>query len=271
MCPQCGLTGSSGKHNKNTIWSPSQRFFGKVHVETVNVHHNCCKKCSTSYYVAPDHPPPTRPPLPPTTTTNNQPQPPPTTSHHHQPPIMYPITRYAEVVTDSCFNEALRRIRLALPVGFWVRFHGNTGWYGQEERNRSLIKRLKQMWPDYNTGAGAMKFMSYFGAVKAHSGIPGSLIQAWDSTRQAYFDPGNEVYSYILDKVWPGCLPGMTNRGTLGDVLEAFLGFGWFMGHPDNMQPHMCHYQLQVYDDLHKVIAWLYDHWEDRMMIIWAA
>ena len=184
---------------------------------------------------------------------------------------MYPITRYAEVVTDSCFNEALRRIRLALPVGFWVRFHGNTGWYGQEERNRSLIKRLKQMWPDYNTGAGAMKFMSYFGAVKAHSGIPGSLIQAWDSTQQAYFDPGNEVYSYILDKVWPGCLPGMTNRGTLGDVLEAFLGFGWFMGHPDNMQSHLCRYQLQVYDDLHKVIAWLYDHWEDRMMIIWAA
>jgi hypothetical protein len=66
------------------------------------------------------------------------------------------------------------------------------------------------------TGASALKFMSYFGAVKAHSGIPGS--EAWDSTGQRYFDPSNEVYSYILDKVWPGCLPGMTNRGSLGDL-----------------------------------------------------
>lgn len=108
---------------------------------------------------------------------------------------MYPITRYAGVVTEVGFNEALRRIRAALPIGFWVRFHDNVAWYGQEVRTRSLIIRLKQMWPDYNTGAGALKFMSYFGAVKAHSGIPRSA--AWDSTGQAYFDPRNKIYTYI--------------------------------------------------------------------------
>jgi len=182
---------------------------------------------------------------------------------------MYPITQYAEVVTETCFNKALQSIRLALPVKFWVRFHDNIVWYGQEACNRRVIKHLKQMWPDYNTGADAKKFMSYFGAVNAHAGLPGSLIQAWDRTGRAYFDPGNEVYSFVLHKVWPGCLPGMTNRGTLGDVLEAFLGFGWFMGHPENSYKDMCHYQLQVYDDLHKVIAYLYDHWEDRMALNW--
>ena len=180
---------------------------------------------------------------------------------------MYPTTRYAGVVTEVGFNKACRRIRAAFPIGFWVRFHDNVTWYGQEERTRSLIIRLKQMWPGHDSGAGALKFMSYFGAVKAHSGIPGS--HAWDSTGQAYFEPGNETYTYILHKVWPGCLPGMTNCGTLGDVLEAFLGFGWFMGHPDNMQSHSCRYQLQVYDELHKVIAWVYDHWEERHHVIW--
>ena len=180
---------------------------------------------------------------------------------------MDPITRYAGVVTVAGFSEALWRIRAALPVGFWVKFHGNVVWYGQEESTYSLLRRLKQMWPDYNNGAGALKFMSYFGAVKAHSGIPGSAV--WDSTGQAYFDPTNKVYAYILDKVWPGCLPGMTNPVTLGDVMEAFLGFGWFMGHPDNMQSHSCRYQLQVYDDLHKVIAWVYDHWDERHQTIW--
>jgi hypothetical protein len=262
LCPQCDVT-RSGKN-----WSPSQKAYRRVVVQTINVHHNCCKQCSPTYYIAlgststaadsaRNRPPPPPPSHPSPTSAKGYPIP--TTNHR--------FDGYAEVVEVADFNEALRRIRAALPVGFWKTFHDNVCWYGQLERSRLFIGRLKKLWPGYDSGAAGLKFMSYFGAVKAHSGIPGS--EAWDNTGQRYFDPSNKVYSYILHKVWPGCLPGMTNPESFGDVMEAFLGFGWFMGHPDNMQSHSCRYQLQVYDDLHKVIAWVYDHWDERHQIIW--
>ena len=100
--------------------------------------------------------------------------------------------------------------------------------------------------------------MSYFGAVKAHSGIQSFK---FDSTGQAYHDPGNKFYKYILRKVWPGCLPGMSNAANMGDVMEAFLGFGWFMEHSDNIQAQSCRGRLQVYENLHKVMAYVFVHW----------
>jgi hypothetical protein len=168
---------------------------------------------------------------------------------------------YAEVATRQEAVDALRLLRVALPVGFWNLFHANFTWFAQTERNRALIAHLKKMWPDYNTRANALKFISYFGAVKAHSGI--SWSEAWDSTGQAYFEPTNAVYSCVLERVWPGCLPGMSNVETRGDVLEAFLGMIWFMDHPDNMQKKRCHNQVQICDALHKVISWVYDHWAE--------
>ena len=106
--------------------------------------------------------------------------------------------------------------------------------------------------------------MSYFGAVKAHRQVPWSRV--YDSTGEAYHDPGNAFYAYVLRHVWPGCLPGMTSVSTLGDVMEAFLAFGWFMGHPENLQrSHPANMQaLQVYESLHKVLAFVYYHWHSR-------
>ena len=58
--------------------------------------------------------------------------------------------------------------------------------------------------------------------------------------------------------------PGISNEETKGDVMEAFLGFGWFMEHPDNMYIDSCCSQLEVYGALHKVIAFVYDNWDER-------
>jgi hypothetical protein len=291
-CPQCGLIASSGNKSKN--WSPSQKAFKSVVVKTVNVHHNCCRQCSPSYYIAPATREHEQPPSwrheheretqrerehehggPPTTANGGQPPvlppPPPGYPRPAQPPppttttgsffSRRPPTLYAEVVTVEVFEDALRNLRAALPVRFWEKFHANTTWFGGVERTRSLIADLKQ-WSGYTSKASPLKFMSYFGAVPAHSGIPESDAWAWDRTGQAYFDPGNEIYCYVLDKVWPGCLPGFDNMSTKGDVPEAFLGFCWFMGHPDNMQSHLYRSQLRICDDFGKVIAWVYDHWD---------
>ena len=105
--------------------------------------------------------------------------------------------------------------------------------------------------------------MSYFGTVRAHSGILGSRV--WDGTGQAYFDPTNAVYSYVLAIVWPGSLPAISNVATIGDVLEAFLGFGWFMDHPHNIHKKRYGSQAKICDGLGKVISWVDDHWDSLM------
>jgi hypothetical protein len=160
-CPQCGVT-RSGKN-----WSPSQKAYRSVVVKTINVHHNCCKQCSPAYYIAlgstttaagsardcPPPPPPTNQ-QPPTTGKRPPPSHPPPTSAKGYPitTTNYQIDRYAEVVEVAGFNEALRRMRAALPVGFWKTFHDNVGWYGQLERSRLFIIRVKKLWPGYDTG-----------------------------------------------------------------------------------------------------------------------
>ena len=178
------------------------------------------------------------------------------------PSTCQPKPVYAEVVTLDRFNKALERIRSTITVGFWQKFHDNMTSHGQKERTHVLIRCIKRAWPEYNSSASPLKTFSYFGAVKAHAGIPGSKM--YDSSGQLYADPGNWVYSQVLRQVWPGCLPWMSNEGTLGDVLEAFLGFCWFMNHPDNTQRHTCHWQLQISNDLHEVIAYVGDHWNDN-------
>ena len=70
--------------------------------------------------------------------------------------------------------------------------------------------------------------------------------------------------AYIYDYLF-----SMHVENPLGDIMEAFLGFGWFMGHPDNTQSPVCRRQLQVYDDLHAVVGHVYDNWDKRDLLIW--
>lgn len=54
----------------------------------------------------------------------------------------------------------------------------------------------------------------------------------------------------------------MSDAEKMGDVMEAFLGFGWFMEHPSNIQAQTCRGRLQVYENLHKVMAYVFVHWD---------
>ena len=129
---------------------------------------------------------------------------------------------------------------------------------------------MKLVFPDTaGTKASGLKYMSYFGAVMAHAGH--SHASAYDRSGQAYVDPTNKVYAYVLDKVWPTSLreSGISNPGKKGDLLESFLGLGWFMGHPDNPQSGRYHFQLAVCYAVHKVIAYTYDNWSCRDSLAW--
>ena len=50
-CPKCKQQGPSGFNNNRSIFSPSQRTFKRVTLNTVNVRQNCCKVCSPWYFL----------------------------------------------------------------------------------------------------------------------------------------------------------------------------------------------------------------------------
>ena len=116
--------------------------------------------------------------------------------------------------------------------------------------------------------------MSRFGAVKAHQGVPWS--KAYDSSGQAYFDPGNMAYAYVLMQVWDNNVlrsRNISHQETLGDVVEALLGFGWFLYHPENVcsgrnrtEQELSYELIQA---LHVVIAYTYEHWDSRFFLPW--
>ena len=116
--------------------------------------------------------------------------------------------------------------------------------------------------------------MSKFGAVKAHPYA--DCCRAYDISGQAYFDPTNKTYAYVLQRVWDGkalVSRGITNTETLGDVVEALLGFAWFLYHPGNicagrnrLEEELC---FEMIEALHEIIAYTYANWESRGELPW--
>ena len=255
-CPKCGLTGKSAIHAKKSIFSPSQRTFKKVVLSTksgcYNVDQNCCNQCSPNYFICDDDTGKA-----PTTTASPS----------------GAFKKFADVVTPERFKNRLALLR-SLPACFWDDFHGRVCMAGQIDRVQSLSDMLIANWPEAYTSQGALKVMSKFGAVKAHEKIRGAKI--YDISGQAYFDPGNETYAFVLQHAWNGkALLGshITNYETCGDVVEALLGFAWFMFHPENIyrdantKRHELAYEL--IQAMHEVIAFTYDHWEGRYQLPW--
>ena len=72
-------------------------------------------------------------------------------------------------------------------------------------------------------------------------------------------------------KVWPGTFSesGISNEEKVGDVVEAFLGFRWFLEHPDNVAISSNDKPLEWLNALDKVIAHAYDHWGKRDSLDW--
>ena len=86
----------------------------------------------------------------------------------------------------------------------------------------------------------------------------------------------NETYAYVLKRVWEGkalASRGITNIETLGDVVEALLGFAWFPYHPGNMcagrnrlEEELC---FEMIEALQGIIAYTNANWESRDQLPW--
>ena len=169
---------------------------------------------------------------------------------------------FAPKVSLVEFEKALDVCRDEIPPSFLEEFHSRISLYSQDERNKWLEMVLKGRWPECASKARGIKLMSYFGAVRAHEDI--CLFGVYDSSLQAYYDPGNEVYSWVLANVWPEALPFMSPEKR-GDVVEALLGMCWFMSHPEkSLRNPASPLALDVYAAVDLVIRYIHDNWDVR-------
>jgi len=173
------------------------------------------------------------------------------------------------VVTDTEFAASLHELRRTMPVCFWDLFHERLVYFGIAPHvkefvlDRLNIERVKaknvEEWYTRSNLPTALKFLSYFGAIKMRPNMHSSwLAFTDDSTSQGFFDATNVMYSNVLDYIWPGCFKrsGVSNPGTKGDMLEAFLGLGWLL----KKQCRASHAFSCACDDMDKVTSYMFDH-----------
>ena len=119
-----------------------------------------------------------------------------------------------------------------MPAEFWARFHEQVNEHAQKEIWRSRMDDWSAVaqWPK---GLSGIKFMSYIGAIAVDDSMPGAPAPLEKHCFKCpidgsfYMDPGNRVYKRAFRFVWPRALPDFSNQETIGDVVEAFLGFAY--------------------------------------------
>ena len=113
--------------------------------------------------------------------------------------------------------------------------------------------------------------LSHFGAVRADRNVPNTVWDIYDCSGQAWFDPQNATYAFVLEKMlgrYNMEEMNISNVETLGDILEAFFGLCCFMQHPENQSASLrCRTLLESSKHLDAVIRYVYHHWDERNML----
>ena len=74
-----------------------------------------------------------------------------------------------------------------------------------------------------------LKHASYHGAIHVPNDFPDNHIAFIDKkSGDRFVDPTNRVYCDVFKKVWPN-VTFMSNKETVGDLVEAILGLAWVM------------------------------------------
>ena len=85
-------------------------------------------------------------------------------------------------------------------------------------------------------------------------------------TNEEYFEPGNKTYAFVMNMLWPDALPGFSNKETIGDVLEAFLGYAYLVRlNKLKSLTSKCHwddFQWDIVSLLNYVVWFVFIHWD---------
>ena len=287
FCPVCGCTRShrswsETRQRKVNMWSQSQwtRNSAVLHYElgVCNVEQNCCSECSLNYYIEPG----TKPARPaphgceaPCPGASSAPSPPPASHSATNGPASFGATCCSGPCCKEFAEFELRckSLKKKLCDGFWLKFHDDVNQIGFQEKNYQYILQhvedTLRRHPEWNwqTRPSPLKWLSYHGAVLTH----GQVAPCFTSTEgelkgERYFEPGNATYKHVLRMLWPSALPGYEKRETIGDVIEAFLGYAYLMREgrvPFQTRP-WGPFQIQIIADLHFVLLYVFVHWDTK-------
>jgi len=115
-------------------------------------------------------------------------------------------------------------LKYYIPHRFWTHFI---------DLVQSLNEQHRESIAAYNVRHGLkakkslMKLMSYWGAVRAWKDARLTDPSWVDVDGTVYWDCSNFIYAEVMLRTWPSLRDLYYNDGSIGDVLEAFLGYAW--------------------------------------------
>ena len=124
-------------------------------------------------------------------------------------------------------NDAIEWLQTNVKSTFWCKLKT---WFEEiTQTHRTYIAGYNKKY-GLTKKKSAWKLCSYFGAIrvpKAFS-LPKQDI-AWEDDTDTYIDPGNWVYAQVFQECWPEAAKawGLSDKGTIGDMVEALLGWHW--------------------------------------------
>ena len=184
---------------------------------------NCCKVCSPTFFKAgralsPDSTSSSSCHTPPFFNAGRALSPESTSSsscHNNGSETDIDIVFAAEVTIAQAMRAKQFLVRM-IPGAFWDLLHDRHTRFGHENDagEKSVINWLTR-----------------YGAVKVRQrSMPRNHVWWIDpQTHVAYFDALNKHYSAVFDELWPRCFVNISNYEVKGDLMEAFLGFGFIM------------------------------------------
>ena len=124
-------------------------------------------------------------------------------------------------------NHSIQWLRRNISVRFWLRFRALLD--AGDWQHRAQLE-VTNAFAGFQPNKSLLKNLSHLGAVRVPQGASlgrGHLL--FEDEVHLYLDPTNAVYKKVWVAAWPEGpdLLGISAEETIGDLVEAFLGFHW--------------------------------------------
>ena len=126
-------------------------------------------------------------------------------------------------------DAAILQLKQEVPDQFWLKVVQRFESANTDARMALVHSRTP---PEYGW-LSYKKFLSHHGALRLRPQEVPPGLQPPPLNEWGMYDPGNWVYKEVFFACWPLAAQelGYSNEGTVGDLVEALLGWVWFQGH----------------------------------------
>ena len=257
QCPFCSAVDEcpQGRNvSKDRIFSRAQRLAGRVEIRNDKFDQDCCRNCNRDHKMPRVHQAAQASggsPMPPHPWGHQAAQafghvnvtasaPAPASGLAQASGHVAQRSSSAELVffrsrppQEEEFIAAAKALHELIPLPFWEKLHYLlTEGTPKCQATEALLRRT---WPQCaGSAAGLLKTLSHCGAVRPWAPseefpLSTDKLAAYDSSGVAYKDFGNAIYRRGMLMVYGPGLQCCSNQGSVGDLVEAALGFGYYM------------------------------------------